>query len=126
MAWCGLMRNIKQLYKQIKPTLIHTVEYQEYTSQDRNHTASFKPSVTISNCRVDMTRTYTQTASTESESISAVLFMVNGLSTPFTALKEKSKVIYNGKTYRIYKILDNYEPFANNLFSYEVELINEA
>ena len=52
--------------------------------------------------------------------------MVNGLTTPFTALKEKSKVIYNGKTYRIYKILDNYEPFANNLFSYEVELINEG
>lgn len=120
------MRNVKQLYKHIKPTLIHTVEYQEYTGQDRNHTASFKPSVTISNCRVDMTRTYTQTASTESESISAVLFMVNGLTTPFTALKEKSKVIYNGKTYRIYKIIDNYEPFANNLFSYEVELINEG
>ena len=73
-----------------------------------------------------MTRTYTQTASTESESISAVLFMVNGLTKPFTELKEKSKVIYNGKTYRIYKIIDNYEPFANNLFSYEVELINEA
>ena len=120
------MRNIKQIYKHIKPTLIHTVEYQEYTGQDRNHTASFKNGVTIEHCRVDMTRTYTQTASTENESISAVLFMVNGLSTPFTALKEKSKVIYNGKTYRIYKILDNYEPFANNLFSYEVELINEG
>ena len=120
------MNNVNRLKRQIEPTLIHTVEYQEYTDQDRNHTASFKNGVTIERCRVDMTRTYTQTASTENESISAVLFMVNGLSTPFTALKEKSKVIYNGKTYRIYKILDNYEPFANNLFSYEVELVNES
>ena len=120
------MNNVNRLKRQIEPTLIHTVEYQEYTGQDRNHTSSFKNGVTIEHCRVDMTSTYTQTASTENESISAVLFMVNGLSTPFTALKEKSKVIYNGKTYRIYKILDNYEPFANNLFSYEVELVNEA
>ena len=117
------MNNVNRLKRQIEPTLIHTIEYQEYTGQDRNHTASFKNGVTIEHCRVDMTRTYTHT---ENESISAVLFMVNGLSTPFTVLKEKSKVIYNGKTYRIYKILDNYEPFANNLFSYEVELINEG
>lgn len=120
------MNNVNRLKRQIEPTLIHTVEYQEYTGQDRNHTASYKDGVSISACRVDMTRTYTQTASTESESISAVLFMVNGLTKPFTELKEKSKVIYNGKTYRIYKILDNYEPFANNLFSYEVELVNEV
>ena len=52
--------------------------------------------------------------------------MFNGLTKPFVPLKEKSRVIHNGKTYRIYKIVDNYEPFTNTLFSYEVELINEA
>lgn len=120
------MRNIKQLLRLIKPTLIHTVGYQEYTDQDRNHTASYKDAVSIEHCRVDVQRTYTQNSNTESESISAVLFMFNGLTKPFIPLKEKSRVIHNGKTYRIYKIVDNYEPFTNTLFSYEVELINEA
>ena len=81
------MKNVKQLLRLIKPTLIH-VEYQEYTDQDRNHNASYKDAVSIEHCRVDIQRTYTQNSNTESESISAVLFMFNGLTKPFVPLKE--------------------------------------
>ena len=117
------MKNINSIYRLIKPTLVHTVKYSEYISQDRNHKPRYKDAETIEHVRVDITRTYNQTSNSETTTISAVLFMYRTLSTPFKKLLEKSIIEHGGKTYKIHKVVDCTEPFNDNVFSYEVELI---
>lgn len=117
------MKNINSLYRLIKPTLIHEVMYSEYSGQDRNHKPTYKDAETIENVRVDITRTYNQNSNSETTTISAVLFMYRTLSTPFKKLLEKSIIIFAGKTYKIHKVVDCAEPYNDNVFSYEVELI---
>lgn len=118
------MNNIKRLKRQIEPALVHTAYYEEYAGQDRNHKATFKSGIKIKKCRVDIERTYVRNSSTENITISAVLYMCNGVTVPFVPLKEKSRVFHNGKTYRILKIVECTEPFNDDLFSYEVELVD--
>lgn len=120
------MNTVKNLIQKLKPTLIHDIEYYEYNSQDRNHKPVFKEPIAIKDCRVDMTRTYEVNKSTESETVTAVLFMYNGATEPFVPIVEKSKVIHKGKAYKVYKLVECYEPYRNSLFSYEVELVPYA
>lgn len=120
------MKTVKSLIEKLKPTLIHTVEYYEYSEQDRNHKPTFKEPISIKHCRLDMTRTYEVSKSTESETVTAVLFMFNGATEPFVPILEKSKIIHNGKAYKVYKLVECYEPYRNSLFSYEVELVPYA
>lgn len=120
------MNTVKSLIEKLKPTLIHDIEYYEYSGQDRNHKPTFKESISIKHCRLDMTRTYEVSKSTESETVTAVLFMYNGATEPFVPILEKSKVIHKGKAYKVYKLVECYEPYRNSLFSYEVELVPYA
>ena len=117
------MRNINSLYRLIKPTLVHKVQYSEYKSQDRNHKPTYKDAETIDHVRVDITETYNQTSNSETTTISAVLFMYRTLTTPFKRLLEKSIIVHGGKKYIIHKVVDCTEPYNDNIFSYEVELI---
>lgn len=119
------MKNINSIYKSLKPTLVHKVKYSEYIEQDRNHKPKYAEEVEIEFVRVDITSTYNQTSSTETKDIKAVMFMYRTLTKPFKRLKEKSKITYDGKTYRIYKVVDCAEPYSDNKFSYEVELVDE-
>ena len=120
------MRTVKSLIEKLKPTLIHDIEYYEYSGQDRNHKPAFKEHISIKHCRLDTTRTYEVSKSTESETVTAVLFMYNGATKPFVPILEKSKVIHKGKAYEVYKVVECYEPYRNSLFSYEVELVPYA
>jgi hypothetical protein len=49
--------------------------------------------------------------------------MYRTLTTPFKRLLEKSIIVFAGKTYKIHKVVDCTEPYNDNVFSYEVELI---
>lgn len=120
------MKTVKSLIEKLKPTLIHDIEYYEYSGQDRNHKPTFKEHISIKHCRLDMTLTYEVSKSTESETVTAVLFMYNGATKPFLPILEKSKVIHKGKAYKVYKLVECYEPYRNSLFSYEVELVPYA
>lgn len=120
------MKTVKSLIEKLKPTLIHDIEYYEYSGQDRNHKPTFKEPISIKHCRLDMARTYEVSKSTESETVTAVLFMYNGATKPFLPILEKSKITHNGKTYKVYKLVECYEPYRNELFSYEVELVPYA
>ena len=120
------MNTVKNLIEKLKPTLIHDIEYYEYSEQDRNHRPTFKEPISVKHCRVDMTRTYEVNKSTESETVTAVIFMYNGATEPFAPIVEKSKVIHNGKAYKVSKLVECYEPYRNSLFSYEVELVPYA
>lgn len=117
------MRTVKSLIEKLKPTLIHDIEYYEYSGQDRNHKPAFKEPIAIKHCRLDMTQTYEVSKSTENETVTAVLFMYNGATEPFVPILKKSKVIHKGKAYKVYKLVECYEPYRNSLFSYEVELV---
>lgn len=117
------MLNINKMYRLIKPTLVHKVQYSEYIGQDRNHKPRYKDTETLDHVRVDITRTYNQTSNAETTTISAVLFMYRTLSTPFKKLLEKSIIVHGGKTYKIHKVVDCTEPYNDSIFSYEVELI---
>lgn len=51
------------------------------------------------------------------------MFMYNGLTKPFTELKEKSIIVFGKEELLIHKVIPVYEPYKNELLGYEVELL---
>ena len=56
----------------------------------------------------------------------AVLYLYTGLSNPMPKLTKdnyESQIIFEGQTYTVKSIIDNRDPFSNDLWSYEIEVL---
>lgn len=106
-----------------KRLLVHEIEYSEYDGLDRYKQPSYKEPITITDVRVDESTVFSRDTTQSKVLANAVVFVYNGLSVPFIDFKEQSKVVYNGREYITQRIIPIYEPYTNELFSYEIEVL---
>ena len=103
--------------------LIHSLTYEEFVPGDGFETEEgFKPAVTLSNVRVESVSNIKRSNNGEELQYKALLFfdVVNSKSSGPFEFKEKSRVIFDGKTMYVNKVNPVY---GFSLHHYEVELI---
>lgn len=79
--------------------------------------------VEISNVRIDRSTHYSRDNMQTKIVAEAIIFCYASHTKPLKGFKEQSKVSYDGKEYIINKVVMNKEPFADKVWSYELELI---
>lgn len=107
----------------VRPLLIHEVTYKEFVRENRNHEPEYSEPQLITKVRVDYERNSTKNKSEQTFNLNAIMFMYNGLTKPFTEMKEKSVIVFGKEELLIHKVIPVYEPYKNELLGYEVELL---
>lgn len=103
--------------------LIHEFEYYEYLGQDRYKQPSYGESVMVSHVRVDESSVFSRDGDQKKILANAVIFLYNGYSVPFGEFKEQSKIVFKGIEYILQKVIPISNPYNDNLFSYELEVL---
>lgn len=88
--------------------------------------AVYDDPVEIKNCVFQPQTIYSGTNNNRQIIANAVLFIYAGISDPVPKITDKnigSKVIFEGNSYTVQKLVDNRHPFDNGLFSYELEVL---
>lgn len=106
-----------------KRLLIHSISYHEYIGQDRYKQPEFDDPIEIEHVRVDETTVFSRDNNQSKIVANAVVFVYHRLSSPFIDFKEQSKVIYNGREFILKRVVPVYQPYKNELFSYELEVL---
>ena len=102
--------------------LIHSFDYHEYYKRDSFREVEYKEPVEVTKVRIDQSRTFTQSKTDADINIKAVIFCFASDTAPFMSFKEQSKVVFDGREYIITKVIPQYEPHRNELWSYELEV----
>jgi len=87
--------------------LIHNFEYHEYESANEWATPKYKDKVTVKNARIEEN----------------VAFCYASDTTPFPEFKRRSKIVTKDGEFIIVKVVKIDEPFKNEPWSVELELI---
>ena len=80
----------------------------------------------IDNCVFQPQTIYSGTNNNRQVVANAVLYLYTGLSNPMPKLTKdnyESQIIFEGQTYTVKSIIDNRDPFSNDLWSYEIEVL---
>lgn len=111
------------MLKMAKKLLVHSFEYHEFIGVNRNHVASYKNPIIINNCRIDFATIYSRDKSQKQVVANMLILCYQGVTTPFIDFKEQSKIIYQDKEYILQKVIPITQPYSNELFSYELEVL---
>lgn len=103
--------------------LIHTIDYCEYISEDRDHVKQFKSKQTIKNVRVDFNKRQNVNKVEQTNENAATVFCYAQHTRPFVGFKKNSKIEFDGDVMIIKDVIPIYEPKRNKLFGYELELV---
>lgn len=106
-----------------KNFLIDSFGYKEYLGQGDYNKPKFGEIKTVNFCRIDRSPQYTATTSGKQLLYNAVVFCYEGLTDVMEPFKEQDIVIYDGQEHTITKAIPIYEPYANKLYSYELEVV---
>lgn len=104
--------------------LVDSFIYEEYKGfDDVWQTESFADPVTVEKVRIDRSTVYSRD-STQSKIIAeSVIFCFASATSPFKDFKEESRVTFDGKQFIIKKVITKKEPFADKVWSYELEVL---
>ena len=105
-----------------KQLLIHSVQYREYEQNER-WGERWLDVVPVINVLVKPSTSLTVTATREQVNSQSILFLDAKYSKPFVEMKEKSEVIFNGRTMKVNKVSPFYTFDGDLPHHYEVELI---
>lgn len=103
--------------------LIDRFEYHEYNGVNDWNEAVFKQPILISKCRVDSDTQFIVSGTGKSILYNAIIFCFGESTTPMLDFKERSKVVVDNQSRIITKVVKNKEPFLNDIYSYELEVI---
>ena len=107
-----------------KHLLNQSFDYYEFEKEDTWASSSYKESITVNNVRIDENQEIVQISSGVSRVVcSAIAFIYVSDTTPLPEFKRRSKVVTKNGSYIINKIIKINEPFADKLWSVELELI---
>lgn len=93
---------------------------------DRYNKPEFEAEKQIENVIFQPQTIYSGTNNNREVVANAIAFLFVGVSTPFPDLNKThvgSKLIFEGKEYTIQKIIDNRNPFSNEVYTYELEVL---
>ncbi|EYR70628.1 capsid protein [Lactiplantibacillus plantarum WHE 92] len=82
--------------------------------------------VTIEHCVVQPQTIYSGSNNDRTIVANAVVFLYAGISSPIPTIAKHnigSKLVFEGEEYTVQKIIDNREPFSNDRYSYELEVL---
>lgn len=111
------------MLKIAKKLLVHSFEYYEFISANRNHVATYKNPVTIENCRIDFATIYSRDKSQKQVVANMLILCYKDVTVPFIDFKEQSKIVYQDKEYILQKVIPITQPYSKELFSYELEVL---
>lgn len=98
--------------------------YEAYANDDERYSEPvFDEPLNITNCRIDRGAEFTAQVSGKQLLYNAVIFCYAGITTPLPKFKTQSKVHFDNQEHRIVKVIPVYEPFANKLYAYELEVV---
>ena len=103
--------------------LIHSIEYVDRIGEDDWQKPVYAEPVVIEKVRVDEGSQYSTTGEGKQLLYNGLIFIYAGLSSPIVDFKEESKIRFNGKEMTITSVIPVYEPYANKLYSVELEVI---
>lgn len=106
-----------------------TIILKKYLGTDQDDLYDDKPKYdisTIQNCVVQPQTVYTGTNDSRQAVANAIVFLFNGISTPFPVLTKdhiESKIEFEGHEYTLKSLVDNRDPLSNQVISYELEVL---
>lgn len=106
-----------------KRLLVDHFDYYERDGTNSWSEPNYKEKITVQHVRADRSVEYLQTAAGASYVYHTVVFCYNGITTPLPNFKEQSKVILDGKEHIILKVIPVKQPYVNELYSVELELV---
>ncbi|MFT8392441.1 MAG: putative minor capsid protein [Liquorilactobacillus ghanensis] len=106
-----------------------TITLKKYLGTDPNDIYNDSPlyeTSTIENCIFQPQTIYTGTNNNREVVANAIVYLYAGVSTPFPTLTKanySSKIEFEGNVYSLQTIVDNRDPFSNEVLSYELEVL---
>lgn len=106
-----------------KKFLVDSFEYKEPGGRNDWGEPTYGETVEIKNCRIDREAEYTSAASGRELLYSAVIFCYSGLTEPLPEFKTEGIITFDGEEHRIGKVIPVKEPYVDQIFSYELEVL---
>lgn len=103
--------------------LIDQFIYFKFLKVDNYSNPIYDLPIIINNVRIDRTTLFSRDSAETKVIADGIIFCFASATTPFFQFEEQSKVVYDGKELIIKKVIPNYEPDSNNLWSYELEVL---
>lgn len=106
-----------------------TITLKKYLGVDPNDIYNDSPlyeTSTIENCVFQPQTIYNGTNNNREVVANAIVYLYAGVSTPFPTLTKAnygSKIEFEGNEYSLQTIVDNRDPFSNEVMSYELEVL---
>lgn len=106
-----------------------TITLKKYLGTDSSNIYDDSPQYetsTIKNCVFQPQTVYTGTNDNREIVANAIVYFYAGISTPFPTLTKAnygSKIEFEGNEYSLQTIVDNRDPFSNEVVSYELEVL---
>ncbi|MGY5261914.1 putative minor capsid protein [Lactiplantibacillus plantarum] len=106
-----------------------TITLKKYLGTDPNDIYNDSPlyeTSIIENCVFHPQTIYTGTNNSREVVANAIVYLYAGVSTPFPTLTKAnygSKIEFEGNEYSLQTIVDNRDPFSNDVISYELEVL---
>ena len=106
-----------------KWSLIHTINYADYSEVDDFGNSTFAEPITIEHIRVDETPVFSHDGTQKQIVANAVIFVDAMHSKPFVAFAEQSQIIFKEREMVIQKVIPCYQPGVDEIHHYELEVI---
>ena len=104
--------------------LVDSFIYEEYAGLDDVwQKESYKEPEAIEKVRIDRTTVYSRDSTQSKIVAESVIYCFASATSPFKDFKEESRVTFDGKQFIIKKVVINKEPFADKIWSYELEVL---
>lgn len=106
-----------------KSWLIHAIEYHRFEGRDDWNKDSFADPVTIDFVRVDLTTLFSRDSTQNKILAEGIIYVDVVNSKPLPEFSEESLISFQGKEYKLQKIIPCYHPNSAELHHYELEVI---
>lgn len=103
--------------------LIDSFIYEENDGLSEWSEVQYKEPQVVYFCRIDRDATFNSSASGRQLIYKAVLFCYQDLTVPMLEFKTDSRITFDGQEHTIVRVIKNYEPFNNRLYSVEIEVV---
>lgn len=105
--------------------LPHEFVYREFTGLNDYGEDGYADDKTIEHCKVDMTPVFARSSTANESRADGVVFCFNHATTPFLPFKKRSKIKlpFEDEERTIEKVIINFHPYSDEVYSYELEVL---
>lgn len=106
-----------------KVAFIDSFKYKAYKGLNNWSEPEYAEPITINNARIDRGASYSSSTTGKVLLYNAVIFCVEGITTPLPVFKPQSVLIFDGQDHVVTKVIPVYEPYKKTIYSYEIEVV---